>query len=200
MRPRPPALETAAASAGVTAPPIGARTIGASIPRSSVKAVRTTSFSHRGRRAGQRHAALSVSLLRGERLAGLEQRLHAAEDVHPASGDVLSRLRCALELVVHDRQFRDATTVLRLDLPPHATRLLSRRLFVVEGPPGVAEPPRRIGVENLAVGPQLLSIRGPTSIRRTRLEGRVDEAAVEIAARGLRDRDRLPDVLSARLV
>jgi hypothetical protein len=44
--PRPPALETAAASTGVTAPPIGARTIGASMPSSSVRAVRTALVSH----------------------------------------------------------------------------------------------------------------------------------------------------------
>src|SRR5215475_6951355 len=38
----------------------------------------------------------------GERLPRLEQRLQAAEDVHPAAGDALGRLRRALELVVDD--------------------------------------------------------------------------------------------------
>src|SRR5436190_9797099 len=136
--------------------------------------------------------------LRAERLARLEQRLHAAEDVHPATSDVLGRLRCPLELVMHDRQLRDPA-LLRLDLPAHAARLLSCSLLVVEGPPRVAEPSWRIRVQNLAVDPELLPVRRPTSVRRTCLEGRVDEAAVEVAARELRLCDRLPDLLRACL-
>src|SRR6266849_3769891 len=136
--------------------------------------------------------------LRAERLARLEQGLQAAEDVHPATSDVLGRLRCALELVVHDRQLRDAA-FLRLDLPAHAARLLSCSLLVVERPPRVAEPSWRIRVQNLAVDPELLPVLRPTAVWRTGLEPRVNEAAVEVAARELRLRDRLPDLLRACL-
>src|SRR2546425_9546607 len=167
MMPRPPAFETAAASAGVTAPPIGARTIGTSIPRSSVKAVRTTSFSHRGRRAGQRHAALPVSLLRGERLAGLEQRLHAAEDDHPphVAGNRGRRLRRTLELVVDDRQLREAS-VLRLDLPRHAAGLLRPQLVVPERAPRMAQTSWRIGFEDFSVHEELLAVGRPALVSR----------------------------------
>src|SRR5215467_2370709 len=51
-----------------------------------------------------------------ERLSGFQQGLEPAEDKHPAAGDALSRLRRALELVVHDGELRQAA-VLGLDLP-----------------------------------------------------------------------------------
>src|SRR2546425_12040958 len=58
--------------------------------------------------------------LRAERLAGLEQRLHAGEDHHPACPrDTLGGLGRALELIVNDNQLREAS-VLGLDLPRHA--------------------------------------------------------------------------------
>src|SRR6476661_8428358 len=64
--------------------------------------------------------------LRGQRLAGLEQRLEAAQHHHPAgAGDALGRLRRGLEAVVNDGQLAIAA-VLGLDLPAHAARLLSR--------------------------------------------------------------------------
>src|SRR5215469_9518966 len=60
----------------------------------------------------------------GERLSSLEQGLEAAEHVHPAvAGHALGGLRCALELVVDDRQQR-RPVLLGLDLPADAARLL----------------------------------------------------------------------------
>src|SRR3954470_14068718 len=52
VTPSPPALETAATSSGVTAPPIGASTTGTSIRSRSVRAVRTGSSSHASEKAG----------------------------------------------------------------------------------------------------------------------------------------------------
>src|SRR3954447_26745361 len=52
IMPSPPALETAATSSGVTAPPIGASTTGTSIRSRSVRAVRTGSSSHASEKAG----------------------------------------------------------------------------------------------------------------------------------------------------
>src|SRR5215471_3829624 len=86
----------------------------------------------------------------GERLPRLEQRLQAAEDVHPAAGDALRRLRRALELVVDDRQLRDPA-VLRLDLPRHPAGLLGGHVGVVGRDEAVDELPRGIGLEHLLV-------------------------------------------------
>src|SRR5207244_10960678 len=91
----------------------------------------------------------SCSLLSrlGERAAGLEQRLQAAEDHHPAdAGDAFGGLGCALELVVRDCQLAVAA-FLRLDLPGDAARLLLGELGVVERAPAVYEPPRRLELE-----------------------------------------------------
>src|SRR5262249_46867119 len=67
-------------------------------------------------------------------LPRFENRLHAAEDEHPAAGDVLGGLRCAFELVVGDRQLRE-TSLMRLDLPGHAARCFNSELGIVERAP-----------------------------------------------------------------
>src|ERR1700741_3015277 len=87
----------------------------------------------------------------GQRFAGLEQRLQAAEDVHPAgAGDALGGLRCALELVVDDGKERGPVFLL-LDLPGDAARLLGGELVGVARDPAVHELPGRILLQHLLV-------------------------------------------------
>ena len=84
----------------------------------------------------------------GERLARLEQGLQATEDVHPAAGDALCRLRRALELVVHDGE--------QAVMPPscgsisQVTRLVSSAASSgsYKPLPAVDEPARRVGLED----------------------------------------------------
>src|SRR5207302_9205589 len=78
----------------------------------------------------------------GERRAGLEQRLQAAEDERPAAGDVLRGLRRFLEAVVRDSDERESAFV--LDLPRDAACRLRCRLGVVERAPLVDEAVRRL--------------------------------------------------------
>src|SRR5919198_4914670 len=89
-----------------------------------------------------------------QRLPRFEQRLQAAQDVHPTAGDALGGLRGALELVVDDRQLRHAA-VLRLNLPRYAARLLRCELRVVLGSPHVHELVRRLPLDDGLVAPQL---------------------------------------------
>src|SRR5215210_2563981 len=145
------------------------------------------SFAFRGRSAAS-----------GQRLAGLHERLEPAQDVHPAAGDVLRRLRGTVELVVDDRELGHAA-VRRLELPCHAAVLLAGQLLVVEGAPAVAQAPRRIRLEHLTVDPELLLAGRVRPERSARLERRVDVAAVEVPARELRLGDRVPDLLRRRL-
>src|SRR5918911_1333180 len=63
-----------------------------------------------------------------ERLARLEQRLEAAQDVAPAAGDVLGGLRCALEVVARG-QLRQAALGL-LELVRHPREALRGELGV----------------------------------------------------------------------
>src|SRR3954468_2348099 len=93
-------------------------------------------------RPSPRRGSRAVSAL--QRLPGLQQRLEAAQHVHPAlARDARGGLRRALELVVHDRDQADAVLA-RLDLPGHAAALFRSQLVVVERAPSDHEPAWRI--------------------------------------------------------
>src|SRR5262245_13266786 len=84
-----------------------------------------------------------------ERLARFQQGLEPADDAHPARPrDACRRPRCALELVVDDRQQTDAVLA-RLDLPRDPARLLGGQLGVPLRAPAVDKPPRRVELEDL---------------------------------------------------
>jgi hypothetical protein len=105
-------------------------------------------------------------VLTREWLTSLEQRLESAEHEHPAARHRLRRLGSALELVVHERQLRDAA-VLRLDLPGDAAHLLGGELGVVEALPLVDEAVRRVLLEDRRVAPELSvgAVRAPPAAR-----------------------------------
>src|ERR687883_1474600 len=100
-----------------------------------------------------------------QRLARLEERLETAEDVHPAACDALRRLRSAFELVVRHREPRDAALLL-VDLPRHPARRLLGELGVVEPPPAVHQPARRLFFEDRFVAPELAlrAVRAPPTV------------------------------------
>jgi hypothetical protein len=89
-----------------------------------------------------------------ERLAGLEQRLQAAQNAHPSdTGDAPGGLGRALELVVGDGQQAMVTPAPRLDLPRHPAGRLLHHLRVVQRPPAVYKSPRRVEFIDLLVAP-----------------------------------------------
>src|SRR5919201_147401 len=124
----------------------------------------------------------------GKWLPRLEQRLEAAEYVHPANaGNARGRLRRALELVVDDAEEAEAA-VLRLDLPGYPACLLGGHVRVVERAPAVHEPPRRVVIEHVLVAPQLVV----GAERAVVVRGDRDPRAVEVARGELRRRESPP--------
>src|SRR5581483_1729603 len=98
------------------------------------------------------------------------------------------------EPVVHDREQAHAA-LLRLDLPCDAALVLLGERRVVERPPAVDEPARRVELERRRVAPDLAPrTAGVVALGRDR-----DRGAVEVAPGELGLRDRVPDLLGARL-
>src|SRR5258707_5665604 len=158
---------------------------------------RAGTLSFRGRGGGAWRPAPAANDSDAQPLAGLDDRLEPTDDVRPAAGDALRRLRRVLELVVDDRQLRHALAGL-LELPADTAVRLRRRLEVVERAPGVAEQPRRVGLQHLAVDELLRAVSRPSAPWRARLGGRLDGAAVEVLLGELRLRDRVPHLLRRR--
>src|SRR6476646_2475191 len=178
-------------------PPRAVRAVALPDPR-RLDASRHADLSHAAREArpyGARRGASHgwprrFSLLTAERLAGLDERLQAAQDAHPAlARHARGGLRRAFELVMGDRKLRDAV-LLRLDLPRDATRHFGRQFRVVVREPLVHEAVRRAPLGN-----RLPALR-PVPVARQALLGReLDVHAVEVLHRELRLRDRIPDLL-----
>src|SRR5437588_11147364 len=143
------------------------------------------------------HPALLL-LETGQRFAGLEERLQAAEDVHPAlARHALGGLGCVLELVVHHGEETHPAAAL-VDFPGYATRLFGRELRVVARDPRVDEPARRVRLEHIALHGEASVAAQVGAVRRARLEVRLHRRAVEVAPRELGFGDRVTDPLGRR--
>ena len=122
-----------------------------------------------------------------QRLVGLKKRIQPADDEHPAAGDTGGRLGRAFQPVVHHGQLRNSTGH-RLDLPGHPARRFRRQLWLVERPPGVDQPARRLRLEDRVIAPEgdpvipatselrQLKVRPSRSKRRSRSNRRVGSA------------------------
>src|SRR5262249_57576061 len=114
-----------------------------------------------GRRSSNTTVNSSNSIPLCERLARFQQGLEPADDAHPARArDACRRPRCALELVVDDRQQTDAVLA-RLDLPRDPARLLGGQLGVPLRAPAVDKPPRRGALEDPGFPPHASALVCP---------------------------------------